>query len=81
MSTITKRHGTINRPNENPAKCACAHHDDGSTTTMLCPTHAKEDPCATMAAVTGKRRRGSIRKGVCTSCGWARSMSAAGRRA
>jgi hypothetical protein len=37
---------------------------------MLCPTHADRDPCATMAAVTGKRRKGSIVRGTCTSCGW-----------
>ena len=52
------------------ATCACAHNSDGTVTTMLCPVHASEDPCATMAAVTGGRRRGAIVKGVCTNCGW-----------
>ena len=51
-------------------RCTCAHHSDGSTTTMLCPQHAHHDPCATMASVTGRRRKGSIRRGVCSSCGW-----------
>ena len=50
--------------------CCCAHHDDGSVTTSLCPLHAKEDPCARMALVTRTRRRGSIRRGVCSNCGW-----------
>lgn len=50
--------------------CSCAHNDDGSTTTLMCPVHGKEDPCAVMASVTGRRRRGSIRRGVCTNCGW-----------
>jgi len=52
-------------------ECSCAHNKDGSTTTMLCPTHADSDPCYTMASVTGKRRRGSIVRGRCTNCGWA----------
>lgn len=50
--------------------CSCATHDDGSVTKMLCPAHAPEDPCATMAAVTGERRRGSVVRGVCSACGW-----------
>lgn len=49
--------------------CCCAHNSDGSTTTYLCPTHAHVDPCLTMASVTGKRRKGTILRGVCTNCG------------
>lgn len=50
-------------------RCVCVTHTDGSTTTMLCPVHADTDPCLTMATVTGRRRTGTIRRGVCTSCG------------
>jgi hypothetical protein len=50
--------------------CACAHHDDGSVTTFLCPQHADDDPCWTKARGTGRRRKGSIIKGVCSTCGW-----------
>jgi hypothetical protein len=50
-------------------RCCCAHNTDGSVTTMLCPIHADQDPCLTMAQVTGRRRSGTIRRGVCTSCG------------
>jgi hypothetical protein len=49
--------------------CVCARHADGSVTTFLCPVHADTDPCLTMARVTGRRRTGTIRRGVCTSCG------------
>lgn len=52
------------------ANCACAHNTDGTTTTMLCPVHGDEDPCAVKASVTGRRRKGSIVNGVCTNCGW-----------
>lgn len=53
--------------------CCCAHNVDGSVTTMLCPLHADDDPCATKASVTGRRRRGSISaKGKCSNCGWTR---------
>lgn len=58
---------TIERP---AMKCRCARYDDGSVTTMLCPLHADTDPCATRASVTGRRRKGRIRHGVCTNCGW-----------
>jgi hypothetical protein len=51
-------------------RCACAHHRDGSTTTMLCPVHSDTDPCLRMSQVTGKRRVGSIKRGTCTNCGW-----------
>lgn len=51
------------------ARCACAHNLDGSVTTMLCPAHAEIDPCWTRASVTGRRRKGTIRRGVCTACG------------
>lgn len=53
-------------------RCCCAHHDDGSVTTFLCPLHADDDPCLTMARVTGKRRRGTIKRGTCTACGWSK---------
>lgn len=59
------------------AGCVCVTHSDGSVTTMLCPQHATEDPCATMAAVTGQRRRGTIRNGTCTACGWSAKKTAA----
>lgn len=49
--------------------CACARHDDGSVTTFLCPIHADTDPCLTMSLWSGRRRKGTIRRGVCTSCG------------
>jgi hypothetical protein len=49
--------------------CSCVGHDDGSVTTMLCPIHADTDPCLTMSLVTGRRRTGTIRRGVCTACG------------
>jgi hypothetical protein len=52
------------------AKCSCARNSDGSVTTMMCPTHAEQDPCETMAQVTGRRRKRSIVGGVCTACGW-----------
>lgn len=51
-------------------RCACARHDDGSVTTFLCPAHAEQDPCLTTSQVTGRRRTGTIRRGVCTACGW-----------
>jgi len=50
--------------------CSCAHNTDGTVTTFLCPIHANNDPCATMARVTGKRRTGTIKRGTCTHCGW-----------
>lgn len=52
--------------------CVCARNTDGSVTTLLCPAHADADPCASMAAVTGRRRKGTVRSGVCTRCGWGR---------
>ena len=51
------------------AACCCARHNDGSVTKFLCPIHADADPCLTFAQVTGKRRKGTIRRGVCTHCG------------
>ncbi|MGW8431114.1 hypothetical protein ACWGJ9_08320 [Curtobacterium citreum] len=51
-------------------RCACAKNNDGSRTTFLCPKHADSDPCATMSRVTGRRRKGTIRNGRCTNCGW-----------
>jgi hypothetical protein len=49
--------------------CSCARNTDGSVTTLLCPVHAGTDPCLTMARVTGRRRKGTTRRGVCTACG------------
>jgi hypothetical protein len=57
--------------------CVCATHADGSVTTSMCPRHADTDPCLTMAMVTGRRRTGTIRRGVCTSCGHGAEVSAA----
>ena len=51
------------------ARCVCAINSDGSTTRFLCPVHADIDPCQTLAQVTGKRRKGTIRRGTCTHCG------------
>lgn len=50
-------------------QCACATHLDGSVTTSLCSVHADRDPCLTLALVTGRRRKGTIRRGICTACG------------
>lgn len=50
-------------------RCCCARHADGSVTTSRCPVHAEVDPCLTMSWVTGRRRTGTIRHGVCTACG------------
>lgn len=50
--------------------CSCAHHNDGSVTTFLCPIHADDDPCQTESSVTGRRRKGTVAKGTCTNCGW-----------
>lgn len=50
--------------------CACAVNSDGSTTDFLCPLHADQDPCLAKSTVTGKRRKGTIARGKCTSCGW-----------
>ena len=51
-------------------RCSCAKNADGTRTTFLCPTHADSDPCETTSRVTGKRRKGTIRGGRCTNCGW-----------
>jgi hypothetical protein len=50
--------------------CSCATNTDGTKTALLCPVHATTDPCETMSAVTGKRRRGTIRQGCCSHCHW-----------
>ena len=47
------------------ALCACSDHSK-----MLCPKHADVDPCLSMSLVTGKRRKGTIRNGTCSNCGW-----------
>lgn len=49
--------------------CSCTRNSDGTVTSLACPAHATYDPCAMFAAVTGKRRKGTIRKGICTNCG------------
>ena len=58
-------------------KCACAKNADGTSTNILCPKHADHDPCQTMADVTGKRRKGSIKNGTCTHCGWSSTSKTA----
>lgn len=51
--------------------CACARDATGHLTSdSLCPVHAEVDPCLTTSQVTGRRRKGTIRSGVCTNCGW-----------
>lgn len=50
--------------------CTCARHADGTTSPTFCPTHAGTDPCIILHAITGRRRRGTIRNGTCTACGW-----------
>lgn len=50
--------------------CACATYADGSTHTFLCPLHADQDPCLSKSLITGKRRKGTIKSGTCTHCGW-----------
>jgi hypothetical protein len=52
------------------ARCHCASNPDGSVTTLLCPQHASNDPCLTKSLVTGKRRKGTIKRNICTHCGW-----------
>jgi hypothetical protein len=61
--------------------CTCATNSDGTKTTMLCPVHASEDPCWTMARVTGRRRQGTIIRGVCTNCGWSKGREGSRRTA
>lgn len=68
-----RRVGSVTLPDSHlssPLACACAHHSDGSVTRFLCSAHADADPCATTAAVTGRRRKGSVVRGTCTTCGW-----------
>lgn len=62
--------------NADSVRCACARNSDGSVTTILCPLHAEQDPCLTMARVTGKRRRGSVVRGVCSACNWSAKPAA-----
>ena len=66
---LAQRKNEIMAENFQPP-CVCAHHKDGSVTTSICPQHADSDPCADMAFVTGTRRKGSIKNGVCSNCGW-----------
>jgi hypothetical protein len=51
-------------------RCACTVNNDGSVYSILCREHADSDPCFTFSRVTGKRRKGTIRAGKCTNCGW-----------
>lgn len=50
-------------------RCLCAHYSDGSTLATRCPLHADTDPCLTETWITRRRRKGTIRRGVCTNCG------------
>jgi len=59
------------------AVCSCAVQGDGTRAALLCPLHAVNDPCATVAQVTGKRRRGSVVRSRCTRCGWSELETAA----
>ncbi|QDK01528.1 hypothetical protein SEA_LEEROYJENKINS_126 [Microbacterium phage LeeroyJenkins] len=54
--------------------CSCAINRDGSRTTILCPVHSEVDPCERYSRVTGKRRKGTIKSGKCTHCGWEKSI-------
>lgn len=49
--------------------CYCTVNRDGSVSSSHCPQHAEQDPCARVALITGRRRTGTIRRGVCTACG------------
>lgn len=51
----------------NRAIVACRRLND---TAGEAEVHATTDPCATVASITGRRRRGSIVRGCCTACGW-----------
>ena len=51
-------------------ECCCTMNRDGTWTEHMCPIHAGTDPCLTIARVTGKRRKGTIKNGKCTNCGW-----------
>lgn len=51
-------------------RCACARYSDGSRGKTMCSLHADQDPCLTVSLITGKRRKGSIKRGTCTACGW-----------
>ena len=55
--------------NNTDPHCICLHYSDGSVYKENCPLHATLDPCAVTAQITGRRRKGTIRRGVCTNCG------------
>jgi hypothetical protein len=57
--------------------CSCAVNLDGTRTTIRCAVHAEQDPCYTTSQVTGRRRRGTIRAGRCTRCGWTEGVARA----
>lgn len=61
--------GALDSRHKRDARCSCRGFDDGSVYRSLCPVHADSDPCLTMSQVTGRRRKGTIRRGVCTACG------------
>lgn len=50
--------------------CACADYNDGSVFRGNCALHADQDPCYWTSRITGKRRKGTIKRGTCTNCGW-----------
>ena len=62
-------------PSTREPGCACATNSDGSRTPTMCRIHADQDPCLTVAQITGKRRKGTIKNGVCTNCGWSASAA------
>jgi hypothetical protein len=77
---VGERYASRKQSRKTATQCSCAYNTDGTVTTMLCPQHADEDPCATKAAVTGRRRRGSIINGVCSACGWSEKGRTASRK-
>ena len=60
--------------------CYCVTYDDGSVLSSHCPRHADTDPCFWVSIITRTRRKGTIRRGVCTNCGHgARKLEDVGR--
>lgn len=51
-------------------RCVCPTYNDGSVYHGTCALHATQDPCLTMSLITGTRRKGTIKSGTCTNCGW-----------
>ncbi len=53
------------------AACVCARDESGAVTSdLFCALHSSEDPCLRVSRIMGRRRKGSIKRGVCTHCGW-----------